>query len=287
MCLVYIFSSTKADISGTLRLPGEIISRLEGIIFSHKHDLFCCKKGEAWLTVYSSHSRKAGRAKVCTEANLPLYMPQAGHGAAPHLAGHPTTVSDLSLRTVDQLVLLQGCFSCPGLGGSLRFLVQDRNTMVSHSSQPQLGNILGEGLQGGQDRRSDPVLWGGCSLPPTSHLCVCGGVLNGVLGWQKGCLRATRETCGLGPQLVELYVECGRWDGSASWRMEGAGLSAAVPARASLCSLFQERYLQRAREDSLVTCATSASRAAGEDPRTCSQALGNLLIPNYSLAGTI
>lgn len=31
VCLVYIFSSTKTDINGTLRLPGEIISRLEGI----------------------------------------------------------------------------------------------------------------------------------------------------------------------------------------------------------------------------------------------------------------
>lgn len=31
MWLVYIFSSTKDDINGTFRLPGEIISRLEGI----------------------------------------------------------------------------------------------------------------------------------------------------------------------------------------------------------------------------------------------------------------
>lgn len=158
MCLVYIFSSAKTDISGTLRLPGEIISRLEGITFRCKHDLFCCKKGKAWLTEYSWHSRKEGRAEVCTEANLHLYMPQAGHGAALHLEGHPTTVSDLSLRTGDQLVLLQGCFSCPGLRGSLPFLMQDRNTLVIHGSQPQLGKILGEGFRGGQDRSSDPVL---------------------------------------------------------------------------------------------------------------------------------
>lgn len=29
MCLVYIFSSTKTDINGMLRLPGEIIRRRE------------------------------------------------------------------------------------------------------------------------------------------------------------------------------------------------------------------------------------------------------------------
>lgn len=127
-------------------------------MFSRKHDLFCRKRGKAWLTGYSWHSRKAGRAKVGTEANLHLYVPWAGRGAALHLAGHPTTVPVSSLRTADQLVRLQGCFSCPGLGGSLHFLVQDSTVLVSHSSRLQLGRILGGGLRGGQDSRSDPAL---------------------------------------------------------------------------------------------------------------------------------
>lgn len=68
-------------------------------MFSRKHDLFCCKKGKAWLTGYSWHSRKAGRAKVGAEANLHLYVPRAGRGAALHLAGHPPAVPVPSLRT--------------------------------------------------------------------------------------------------------------------------------------------------------------------------------------------
>ena len=142
-------------------------------MFRHKRDLFCRKKGKAWLTGYSWHSRKAGKAKVGTEANLHLYVHWAGYGAALDLAGHPTTVPVSSPRTDDQLVLLQGCFSCPGLEGSLHFLVQDSTTLVSHSSQLQLGSVLGGGLRGGQDRRSDPALRGGCSLPPMHISPVC------------------------------------------------------------------------------------------------------------------
>lgn len=115
-------------------------------MFSRKHDLFCRKRGKAWLTGYSWHIRKVGRATVGTEANLHLYVPQAGHEAALHLAGHPTTVSP---RTADQSVLFQGCFSSPGLGGSLHFLGQDSTMLVS---------ILGGELQGGQDRRSNAAL---------------------------------------------------------------------------------------------------------------------------------
>lgn len=242
-------------------------------MFSHKHDLFCRKRGKAWLTGYSWHSRKAGRAKVGTEANLHLYVPCAGHGAALHLAGHPTTVPVLSPRTADESVLLQSCFSCPGLGGSLHFLVQDSTVLVSHSSQLQLGNIQGGGLWGGQDRRS------GCSLPPTHISPAC--VVTYCMGSRDG-RRSASEPWGRAvawPQLIELYVECGRWDGSAFWRLEGAGLSTAVPARTFLCSLFQERYLQK-RQLPGHLCQSSASRAAGEDPRMCSRALVNLLIPN-------
>lgn len=61
-------------------------------MFSHKHDCFCHKKDKVWLTGYSWHSRRAGRAKVGTEVNLHLFVPWAASGAALHMAGHLPTV---------------------------------------------------------------------------------------------------------------------------------------------------------------------------------------------------
>lgn len=66
--------------------------------------------------------------------------------------------------------------------------------------------------KGSEEGRTEEVILSseGVAASHPRLTCVCGDVLNGVLGRQKGCLRATGEICSLGPQLVELYVECGR-----------------------------------------------------------------------------
>lgn len=143
-------------------------------MFSRKHDLLCRKRRKAWHTGYSWHSRKAGRAKVGSEANLHLYVPRAVHEPALHLAGHPTTVPVLSPRTADQPVLLQGCFSCPGLRDSLNSLAQDSAAF----GEPQLSAAAGEhpwrrapreGRIGEAILPSEEVA---ISFSLTSHLCV-------------------------------------------------------------------------------------------------------------------
>lgn len=281
MWLVYIFSSTKDDINGMFRLPGEIISRLEGTaecsvittIFS------IAKKGKTWLTGYSWHSSKAARPnKAGTEENLHLYV----LGLAVRLC--PTTVLVLSLRTAGlsfSKTVSSGLLSeAPSVS-----LWKTALHWWANSSQPQLGAILGGGLWGCRTVKAMLLSEEAAasflpSLTLTFHLCVWRTSVWDP-GWHSSCFRAMRESCGQGPQLIELYVECGRWVASASWRLEWAGPSATASARASLCSLFQEEDFQRVRKDScLVTCVTSASRAGEENSRMFSWALVSLLHEN-------
>lgn len=174
-------------------------------MFSRKHDLFCCKKGKAWLTGYSWHSRKAGRAKVGAEANLHLYVPRAGRGAALHLAGHPPRGACPIAEDCHQPVLLQGSVLAQGAEAA-SVSVCESTALAIHSSPPQLGSVLGGGSEEG--RTGDAILPSGevaASRPPTSHLCAWRPT-----GWGPGVAERLLQSAGgeLGPRASADFLCC-------------------------------------------------------------------------------
>lgn len=149
----------------------------------------------------------------------------------PHHSVHIITRDRCSPSPSPRLFFLEGSWILP--------LFANQHHTVRHSSQLQLGNSFGGVLRGEQ---TGEAILPSKEVAQTSTLC-CSDQLHGVLVRQRSGMEPSQgRAVAWGVHWLSVTLSMGMMWGCFLEAGRGR-LSAAVPAQASLCSLFQERCL--------------------------------------------